>query len=59
MHCMFMVQLRIDMGLISIIVFDILQEFRKSHDTELLNTVAAQELKLVTYSKRSVSFKPF
>jgi len=30
------------------------QEFRKSHDVELLNTIAAQELKLVTYSKRLI-----
>jgi len=43
-----------------IILFNILQEFRKSHDAELLNTVAAQELKLVTYSKRLLScLNPF
>ena len=30
----------------------VLKEFRKNHDAELLNTVAAQELKLVSYSKR-------
>jgi len=31
-----------------------MQEFRKNHDVELLNTVAAQELKLVSYSKRLI-----
>jgi len=37
-------------------VFDvfILKEFRKGHDAELLNTVVAQELKLVSYSKRLI-----
>jgi len=35
-------------------MFFVSKEFRKNHDAELLNTVAAQELKLVSYAKRLV-----
>ena len=37
---------------VKVLAVFILKEFRKNHDAELLNTVAAQELKLVSYSKR-------
>jgi len=37
---------------VKVLAVSILKEFRKNHDAELLNTVAAQELKLVSYSKR-------
>ena len=37
---------------VKVLAVFISKEFRKNHDAELLNTVAAQELKLVSYSKR-------